>query len=264
MKKILPIGIGFIVLLLTLTACGISQEEYDAVVAERDAAKAEVISMQDKLVSAQSELAELENEQTRIQDDLIQAKAELSELENDLTATEDELSAKQQQISSLEGSLAETTERVTVLEEKIAREEGSEVGDLAPGFDLKNLNGTMVSLYDYWGSPVLLNFWATWCGPCRYEMPFLQQIYTEWQDNGLVIITINLKESSDKVQQFMKEYELTFPVVLDTSGEVSREYFVTAIPTTFFIDEYGVIQAKKIGSFSSKQQMEDYVKALMQ
>jgi thiol-disulfide isomerase/thioredoxin len=181
-----------------------------------------------------------------------------------LTATADELNAKKQQISLLQDDLEETEDRIVILEEKITQEEGSSVGDLAPAFELKNLNGDAVSLYDYWGSPVLLNFWATWCGPCRYEMPFLQDIYEEWQDDGLIIITINLRESSDKIRQFMKEYELTFPVLLDTGGEISRKYFVTGIPTTYFLDEYGVIKVKKVGSFTSKQQIEDYVKEIIQ
>jgi thiol-disulfide isomerase/thioredoxin len=249
MIKMISIGIVLIVLLLSLTACGISQEEYDAVIAERDAAKAEVVSInnelydtQDKLENIQSELAEAESDQVKILSDLTQAQKELSELQDDLAETED---------------------LIFILEEKIAQEEGSSVGDLAPAFELKNLNGNIFSLTDYWGSPIVLNFWATWCGHCRYEMPFLQQIYEERQD-GLVLLTINARESSDEVQQFMREYELTFPVLFDTNGEVNRKYYITGIPTTFFIDKFGVIQAKQVGSFSSKQQIEDYVKKIIQ
>jgi len=261
--KMIPIGIALITLLLSLTACGISQEEYDAVVAERDSAKAEVISIKNELNNTQSELAKAENDQAKIQNDLTQAQKELSELENDLTATEDELRTKQQQISLLQDDLAETEDRIVILEEKIAQEEGSSTGDLAPDFDLKNLDGNTFSLTDYWGRPILLNFWATWCGPCRYEMPFLQQIYEEWQDS-VIILTINLRESPEKIEQFLKEYELTFPVLLDIDDDVSRNYYITAIPTTFFIDEYGVIQAKQVGAFSSKQQIEDNVKKIIQ
>ena len=103
----------------------------------------------------------------------------------------------------------------------------------------------------------MLNFWASWCGPCRAEMPYIQQIYDEWQDKGLVLLTINVRESASTARQFMQSNNLSFPVLLDTNGNVTQMYNFRGIPTTFFIDEDGIIQARRVGSFSSKQQIED-------
>jgi len=137
------------------------------------------------------------------------------------------------------------------------RPEGSQIGNLAPDFQLQDLNGDTVSLSDLRGSPVMLNFWATWCPPCRAEMPYMQQIYVEWQDKGLVILTINLRENSSKVRQFMQSNNLYFPVLLDANGNVAQKYNVTGIPTTFFISKDGIIQERKLGAFQSKEDIED-------
>ena len=136
---------------------------------------------------------------------------------------------------------------------------GNEVGNLAPEFNLKDLDGNTVSLSEFKGSPVVLNFWATWCGPCRHEMPFLQQIYEEWLDQGLVLLAINLRETTSEVRQFMQSNDLFFLALLDSNSAVSLEYEVTGIPITFFIDKDGIIQAKRLGSFSSAAEIEDYL-----
>jgi len=159
--------------------------------------------------------------------------------------------------------LAELEAQVAELEEVITAQEGSQVGDLSPGFQLRDLDGNIVSLSDFRDRPVILNFWATWCGPCRSEMPYIQQIYEEWQDKGLVVLTINLRETSAEVTEFMQSNNLFFPALLDTNGNVANEYNVTGIPTTFFIYKYGIIQERRVGSFSSKQQIEDYLSNIM-
>ena len=141
--------------------------------------------------------------------------------------------------------------------------EGSKVGNLAPDFQLQDLDGETVSLSGLRGSPVMLNFWASWCGPCRAEMPYIQQIYDEWQDKGLVLLTINLRESASTARQFMQSNNLSFPVLLDTNGNVAQKYNVSGIPATFFIDKDGIIQARKVGSLSSKQQIEDYLSKIV-
>ena len=140
---------------------------------------------------------------------------------------------------------------------------GIEVGNLAPDFKLRDLNGEYLSLSDLRGSPVILNFWATWCGPCRIEMPHLQQIYEEWQDRGLVLLSINLRETSDDVAEFMQTNNLSFPVLLDTDGSVAEEYRVTGIPPTFFIDIDGIIQASRVGSFPSKEAIEEHLSSII-
>jgi len=131
------------------------------------------------------------------------------------------------------------------------------VGKPAPEFQLPNLEGQSISLGDFRGKSVLINFWATWCPPCRSEMPFIQEVYEEWSDKGLVVLAIDIGESSSKVENFMQSYNLSFPVLLDSNQNVALKYRIRAIPTTFFIDKDGIIQDISIGAFSSKAEIEE-------
>ena len=135
---------------------------------------------------------------------------------------------------------------------------GSEIGNLAPDFQLDNLDGQSVSLSDFQGKPVLVNFWASWCPPCRSEMPFIQDIFTnkKWAEERLVVLAINIGESPATVREFMKKEGLTFPALLDITQDVSHEYYVRTIPTTLFIDREGIIQEIKIGPFSGVIEIE--------
>jgi peroxiredoxin len=126
----------------------------------------------------------------------------------------------------------------------------------APDFQLNTLDGQTVCLSDFRGEVVLINFWATWCGPCAYEMPFLQQVYDEWQEAGLVLLAVNVGESPEKVAAFMQDHGFSFPVLLDTEGIVATQYGASSIPTTFLIDENGIAQAVKIGAFQSVEEIE--------
>ena len=141
--------------------------------------------------------------------------------------------------------------------------QGVEVGDLAPDFQLQNLDGQTVSLGNLQGKPVLINFWATWCGPCRSEMPYIQEIYEEWTNKGLVVLTINMGESSSKAEEFRQSYNLSFIVLLDTKQDVAQKYNIQYIPTTFFIDKGGIIQDKVIGAFQNKTQIENKLSKIM-
>ncbi|MFC1987716.1 TlpA family protein disulfide reductase [Chloroflexota bacterium] len=136
-----------------------------------------------------------------------------------------------------------------------------QVEKTVPDFQLLNLEGQTVSLSDFRGSPVFLNFWASWCGPCRYEMPLIQEIYETWtnEPSSVVILTINIKEDPAKVKSFLETYSLSMPVLLDTDGDVSNIYNIAAIPTTFFIDKNGIIQDKVVGAFQNKEQIESYL-----
>lgn len=131
-----------------------------------------------------------------------------------------------------------------------------QVGELAPDFQLPNLEGQSISLSDFRGEPVLVNFWASWCGPCIYEMPFIQEVYEEWSASGLVVLAINKGESLSTAKDFMQSNNYSFPVLLDISQDVALEYNIWGIPTTFFIDRDGIIQATKVGAFSSKAEIE--------
>ena len=94
---------------------------------------------------------------------------------------------------------------------------------------------------DYKGKVVFLNFWATWCGPCRSEMPSMEALYRRYKDRGLEILAVNSMEREQDVLAFMKNYELSFPALLDTDGKVGSSYAVRAIPTTYLIDRNGMI-----------------------
>ncbi len=111
----------------------------------------------------------------------------------------------------------------------------------APPFTLRTPDGEPVSLSDFAGQPVLINFWATWCPPCRYEMPFLQAAYDKYKDQGFVVLAVDIQETPEVVKPFLQQFGLTFPVVMDRSGAVSSAYRVQAIPTSVFVDRQGVV-----------------------
>ena len=140
---------------------------------------------------------------------------------------------------------------------------GAQVGNLALDFELQDLDGQTISLSGLRGSPVMLNFWATWCPPCRAEMPYLQQIYDEWSAEGLVMLAINLRESPSLVEGFMQSNGLSFPVLLDSTGSVGAKYNVSGIPTTFFIDRDGIIRQKRVGAYPSKEAIEEDLRKIM-
>lgn len=144
-----------------------------------------------------------------------------------------------------------------------AAPQGTQVGDLAPDFQLLTLDQEPVSLGDLRGNPVVLNFWASWCGPCVYEMPFLQEIHEEYSEEGLMLLAVNVGESSSRVEEFVQSKDLSLPVLLDTRRVVSQQYSIRYYPTTFFIDEDGIIQEKKIGAFASKAEIEEKLTKIM-
>lgn len=115
-------------------------------------------------------------------------------------------------------------------------------------FKLENLNGIEVELSDYHGKVVFLNFWATWCGPCRYEMPSMEKLYNEFKEAGLEILAINLGETAPVVKEFMEEYNLSFPALLDKDNSVAQVYGVRSIPTTYLIDRDGHILGMAVGA----------------
>ena len=109
----------------------------------------------------------------------------------------------------------------------------------------------------------MLNFWATWCPPCRMEMPFIQEMHEERTGTGLVILAVNVGEGHTLVSGFMQYYNYTMPVLMDTNRITTQRYNVGAYPTTFFIDADGIIQDKGIGAFSSKEKLEQYIENIV-
>jgi len=140
---------------------------------------------------------------------------------------------------------------------------GWQIGNLAPEFSLVNPEGKSVSLSDFRGKPVLINFWATWCPSCQLEMPFLQQVYNDRSGKGLVFLAIDTGESPAKVKEFFTSKGLSLPVLFDFTGSTSDKYGVSAIPTTFFIDGNGVIKQKMVGAFPSTRAIEVQLRTIM-
>ena len=126
-------------------------------------------------------------------------------------------------------------------------------GALAPDFALQTSDGTTYRLSDLRGRHVVLNFWATWCGPCRHEMPAFEEEHRARAAEGLAILAINMKEGPGLVDPFVKKLELTFPVLLDRSGSVSARYRVRVLPTTVFITPEGVVDGIRQGPYSRRQ-----------
>ena len=115
-------------------------------------------------------------------------------------------------------------------------------------FELENINGSKESLSDYLGKVVFLNFWATWCGPCRLEMPSMQKLYDEFSDDGLVVVAVNLGERQKTVVKFLEENDLSFPVLLDETNTVAGIYGARSIPTTYILGRDGNILSMVAGT----------------
>jgi DsbE subfamily thiol:disulfide oxidoreductase len=117
----------------------------------------------------------------------------------------------------------------------------------APDFTLPNAGGKKISLKDYRGKVVFLNFWATWCESCRDEMPSMERLYNEFRGKGLEIVAVNVKEKRQDALAFAKELKLTYPVLLDPEGEVGLLYGAFGLPATYLIDRKGVVLARMWG-----------------
>lgn len=117
----------------------------------------------------------------------------------------------------------------------------------APAFSLPDLSGKTIKLVEFRGTLVLLNFFATWCVPCRDEMPGMERLYRAHREAGLVVAAVNFQESAKTVRPFVRELKLSFPIILDGEGIVSREYGVRALPVTFLIGRDGNIVWRAMG-----------------
>ncbi len=123
------------------------------------------------------------------------------------------------------------------------------VGYPAPDFTLKTLDGKVFTLSEHRGTPIVLNFWATWCGPCQNEMPAMQATATRYAGKALVI-GVDQGEEPAVVQKFLKEVGVSYPISLDSDQSVAHRYNVAGLPTTFFIDSNGVIQHLWLGEMN--------------
>jgi len=122
-------------------------------------------------------------------------------------------------------------------------------GFLAPEFKLETSDSQSIALSDYRGKAVLINLWATWCPPCRAEMPTIEKMYQEYQSQGLIVLGVNSTAQDDPsaIAPFVSQYNITFPILLDVSGEASNLYELRSLPTSFFIGRDGVIKEVVVG-----------------
>jgi cytochrome c biogenesis protein CcmG, thiol:disulfide interchange protein DsbE len=124
---------------------------------------------------------------------------------------------------------------------------GAEIGRPAPSFVLADLDGRPLRLADLAGRPVIVNFWASWCGPCFEEFPMLRDALAEHADDGLAIVGIVYQDRSESARGFMEGLEATWPAAMDPGGRVAAAYGVNAPPETFFIDRAGVVRGRQLG-----------------
>jgi thiol-disulfide isomerase/thioredoxin len=129
-----------------------------------------------------------------------------------------------------------------------ARLRGNPIGQIAPPFSLQDVAGNEVSLDALRGHPLLINFWATWCGPCREEMPTIEAVYQQYEDDGLVVLAIDVQENPEVASVFAGWLGVSFTILDDGTGDVARRYRVTAFPTSFFVDREGIIRAWQAGA----------------
>ncbi|PKR78727.1 thiol:disulfide interchange protein [Halalkalibacillus sediminis] len=139
-----------------------------------------------------------------------------------------------------------------------------EIGEAAPNFQLTNMDGDQVELNDFKGKKVLLNFWASWCGPCRAEMPHMQDIHEKYGDEVAIVgVNVTGSETSKKdAVKFVGEYDLTFPILFDETNEVSLRYKALSLPTTHFINTEGVVQLPPKSGAMSYEEMEKKIEQL--
>ena len=123
------------------------------------------------------------------------------------------------------------------------------MGFRAPDFALQAMDGKTYRLSELAGRPVLINYWATWCIPCKAELPILEKLYQEYQQKGMVIISVNAidQDSTDKVQGIVDQFGMTFPVLLDQGGQFANLYQAIFFPTTVLVDASGVIREINLG-----------------
>jgi thiol-disulfide isomerase/thioredoxin len=126
------------------------------------------------------------------------------------------------------------------------------IGAPAPDFSVENVSGASLALSDLRGQPVIVNFWASWCPPCRGEMPDLDEVARQHSDSGLAVLAVNLDEERGAVQRYATALDLTLSIGIDRGGRVSGLYNVVALPTSFFVDRQGIVRDLNIGALTAK------------
>ncbi|MFC4404313.1 thiol-disulfide oxidoreductase ResA [Gracilibacillus xinjiangensis] len=151
-----------------------------------------------------------------------------------------------------------------VISNILADDAALDIGDQAPDFQLTHLNDEQsdtVRLEDLKGKGVMLNFWATYCEPCEREMPYMESLYPEYKEKGVEIIAVSVDATELVIDQFVDQYNLTFPVLHDKNSQVMDAYGIRPLPTTFFIDEDGIVVERVIGELTLEN-LEGYLQKI--
>lgn len=143
------------------------------------------------------------------------------------------------------------------------RSPSPQIGFAAPDFTLKTLDGQTITLSKLRGQPVVINFWASWCPPCRAEMPAIQQVYERYRGQGFTVLAVDMQESETQVTTFAGQMGLTFPILIDEDGTVAARYRVNALPSTYFVDRQGVIRNITLGGPMAEAFIESEVANLL-
>ena len=132
-------------------------------------------------------------------------------------------------------------------------EKSDNSSNIAKDFNLKSITDNKTyNLENFKGKPLVINFWASWCAPCRKEMPFLESVWKEYKDKDLMLIGINVMDDKDEALETLKEFNISYPNLSDTRGDVTDSYDIVALPVTYFIDKKGEISKINYGPFLGK------------
>lgn len=138
----------------------------------------------------------------------------------------------------------------------------ADIGQVAPPLRLPLVGGGEMDLESYRGRVVVLNFWATWCEPCKAEMPVFEQAQQRYRDRGLAVLAVDFQERDEEITAFLNQVGVTFPSLADRTGEVTRQWRATGLPTTFLIDRQGIIRDVRVGAFTESMLEERLLKVL--
>jgi len=142
---------------------------------------------------------------------------------------------------------------ITSCDQKTGGSDGNTENPAAKSFMLESLGGNEeIGLENFKGKPIVINFWATWCGPCKQEIPFFEKTWKEYKDKGVVFLGIDVMDDKENAEEFIETLGISYTNLYDPSGKTSNAYGVVALPATFFIDKNGNIAIKHYGSFLGK------------
>jgi thiol-disulfide isomerase/thioredoxin len=153
---------------------------------------------------------------------------------------------------------------VSLLQPAPATVSTADIGEQVPQLRLPMAGGAETDLGAFRGQVIVLNFWATWCEPCKAEMPVFERAQQQYRDKGLMVLGVNFLERDDQILAFLQEVGVTFPSLADRTGDVGRNWRATALPTTFLIDRQGIIRDVRVGAYTDAMLEERLSKLLSQ